>query len=198
MGRCARWSWTSPRRPLRRGSCPMPEPGPRATCCSRCTPAAFAGPTCMSATARCGDALAAGPGPPDRPASASTPARASASRGWAGPTGRAATAPAGARTSASRAVHRPGPRRRLRRVHGRRRALRLRPARRIGDLEAAPLLCAGAHRALRTLRLAATRRAWGSTASATRRTSSARSPWAGPRVFAFTRAGRRGARRPSR
>ena len=82
-------------------------------------------------------AAAGGPGPPDRrhrarggPRPRTSRGRASASRGWAGPTGRAASAAAGARTSASaRAVHRPGPRRRLRDARGGRRALCLRAAR---------------------------------------------------------------------
>ena len=90
--------------------------------------------------------LAAGPD------AAHAPARAWASRGWAGPTGRAASARAGARTSASaRASPAWTATAATRRcaVADARYAFALPEG--FGDLEAAPLLCAGliGHRALR-------------------------------------------------
>ena len=162
MWRCARWSSTSPAARCRRASCPTRSSTPRApaTCSSRSTPAACAAPTCTSATARCAArgcrwSRAIRSSPPcwrRAPTPRTRRARAWASRGWAGPTGRAASAPAGARTSASAprftGLDRDGGYA-TRAVADARYAFALPEG--FGDLEAAPLLCAGliGHRALR-------------------------------------------------
>ena len=160
MDRCAPWSSMSPGAPLRAAELPDPGAAAPARCCSRSARAGSAAPTCTSATARSAGRAAGRPRPPDRRHGARRGGRRGprAGRARRGPVARldrrhVPVLHARAREPLrARALHRPGPRRRLRRARGRRRALLPSPLPDgFGDLEVAPLLCAGliGHRALR-------------------------------------------------
>ena len=137
MSRCAPWSSRRPgaRCARRIGTTRSRVP---ARCSSRSVRAASAGQTCTCATGSCagrdcrvvpatGSSGACSP----RARTRATPARASASRGWAGPTGLPLLHERAGEPLRARAVHGDGPRRRLRRARRGRRTLRLPPPRRL-------------------------------------------------------------------
>ena len=127
MGRCpacARWCFTRPASRCGSRSCPCRRRGPGRCGCGS-PRAASAAPTSTSSTASCRSRSSRSSSGTRSSAGTEDGRRARHSRGSAGPTGRAATACPAARTSAIGAVHRLRPRRRLRRVGRRRRALLL-------------------------------------------------------------------------
>ena len=142
-----------PGAPLRAAELPDPARPDRARFCSRSTPAASAGPTCTSATARCGPRLPLVLG---HQIVASARSRTTGARvgvpwlAWA--CGACRYCRAGTENLCDRAQFTGlRPRRRLRDPLRCRRALRLAATRRFDDIAVAPLLCAGliGYRALR-------------------------------------------------
>ena len=135
--------------PLRERELPIPRPGPGQVLLRGAARAASAAPTCTCSTARSrsrqpprvlghqivGDGARARRARPSasrrRRRAPSRRASASACRGWDGPTATASTAERAREPLPARALHRPRHRRRLRRVHGRRRALLLPAPRRL-------------------------------------------------------------------